>query len=267
MRRRLLLVVAVLVLVAMGVQPVVAIGGGQYDDPLDPRYPQVGAMVVVTQTLGTWMHCSGTLIHERVFLTAGHCYAGFPPTGPMFYVTFDTDAMNEQAWIEVAEIIRHPGYQDRWNNLPHDVAVLILAEPVTDITPANLPSEGFLDTLREEGKLVQGPDGAHFTVVGYGATPGWPPPVYVHEDQRQYALVEYKALLKSWLALSERLATDDGGVCFGDSGGPAFWEEDGTETLVGINSWGDSICVASLFSYRVDIADTLDFIEGVIAGL
>jgi hypothetical protein len=43
-------------------------------------------------------------------------------------------------------------------------------------------------------------------------------------------------------------------------------EEDGTEILVGITSWGDAQCVSSGFNYRVDIPDTLDFIAEVIDG-
>ncbi len=68
--------------------------------------------------------------------------------------------------------------------------------------------------------------------------------------------------------MSQNKATDDGGTCYGDSGGPTFWEPDeNTSILVGITSWGDAQCVASGFNYRVDIADTLDFVEDLIDGL
>jgi secreted trypsin-like serine protease len=68
--------------------------------------------------------------------------------------------------------------------------------------------------------------------------------------------------------MSQNQATGDGGTCYGDSGGPAFWtQEDGTEVLVGITSWGDVPCVSAGFNYRVDIPETLDFIADVIAGL
>jgi hypothetical protein len=149
------------------------------------------------------------------------------------------------------------------------VGALILADPVTDIETANLPYEGFLDDLRHERKLNQGKNKAKFTLVGYGATLDWPPPDIYYEDQRQFSVSEYRALLKAWLRMSQNQATGDGGTCYGDSGGPAFWmdPETGTETLVGITSWGDVPCVASAFNYRVDIPDTLDFIEDVIDNL
>ncbi|MFN2289771.1 MAG: trypsin-like serine protease, partial [Anaerolineae bacterium] len=76
-------------------------------------------------------------------------------------------------------------------------------------------------------------------------------------------------LLKAWLRMSQNQATGDGGTCYGDSGGPAFWTDPdtGTEVLVGVTSWGDAPCVSSAFNYRVDIPETLDFIADVIAGL
>jgi secreted trypsin-like serine protease len=90
-----------------------------------------------------------------------------------------------------------------------------------------------------------------------------------YEDKRQFSVSEHQALLKSWLRMSQNQATGDGGSCYGDSGGPAFYKDPETdeETLVGITSWGDVPCVSTGFNYRVDIADTLDFIEDVIGNL
>ena len=68
--------------------------------------------------------------------------------------------------------------------------------------------------------------------------------------------------------MSQNQATDDGGTCYGDSGGPAFWmEPDGTEILVGVTSWGDASCVSSAFNYRMDIPDTLGFIDSIFSDL
>jgi hypothetical protein len=125
-----------------------------------------------------------------------------------------------------------------------------------------LPAEGFLDDLRVAGELRHGLNKAQFTVVGFGATLTWPPPVIDFlPHPRQNAQSGFRSLLKAWLNLSQNQATDDGGTCFGDSGGPVFWvNSDGYETLVGICSWGDPKCISPSFNYRVDISDTLDFI-------
>jgi hypothetical protein len=177
--------------------------------------------------------------------------------------------LNETTLLVVEQVITHPDYNWGPTSDPHDVGALVLAEPVTNMAPAELPYEGFLDDLRKAGKLRSGKEEADFTLVGYGGTLDWPPPEITYDDYRQFAESEYQALLKAWLRMSQNHATGDGGTCYGDSGGPAFWTdpETGVETLVGITSWGDVPCVASAFNYRVDIPATLDFIEQVIADL
>jgi secreted trypsin-like serine protease len=254
----------VLILVMVAV-PVGAITWGQPDT----KHTNVGAMVVDWPGYGPWQVCSGTLINPRVFLTAGHCTDGWEGTGvETFWVNFDQDALNADTLLEVEEVITHPEYWWGPTSNPHDVGILILAAPVSGITPATLPDEGFLDRLREEGKLKHGKDKAKFTVVGYGGTLHWPPPEITYEDERQFAVSEHRALLKAWLRMSQNQATGDGGTCGGDSGGPAFWTEpDGSEILVGITSWGDPNCISTGFNYRVDIPDTLDFIGDVLANL
>jgi secreted trypsin-like serine protease len=207
------------------------------------------------------------LIHERVFLTAGHCTEGFEDGTITVWVNFDQYALNEETLLDVEQVITHPDYYWRAMSDPHDVGVLILKEPVKGLTPATLPAEGFLDQLLAEGKLRQGSDRAEFTLVGYGGLLGWPPPQISYDDYRRFAVSEYQTLLKAWLRMSQNQATCDGGTCFGDSGGPAFWNGDGTEILVGVTSWGDAQCVATGFNYRVDIPETLSFIESVIGSL
>ncbi len=263
--RKQSILVALLLVLTVGVAPALAITWGEPDT----EHTNVGAMVVDWPGYGPYQVCSGTLIHPRVFLTAGHCTEGWEGTGvETFWVNFSEYALDKDTLLEVEQVITHPDYDWGPQSNPHDVGVLILAEPVTDITPASLPYEGFLDDLKAEGKLNQGSNKAKFTLVGYGGTLDWPPPDIYYEDQRQFAVSEYRALLKAWLRMSQNQATGDGGTCYGDSGGPAFWTEpDGTEIIVGITSWGDVPCVASAFNYRVDIPETLDFINDVIADL
>jgi hypothetical protein len=120
------------------------------------------------------------LIHPRVFLMAGHCTDGWEGTGvTTFWVNFHECALNGNTLSEVEQVITNPDCHWGPTSNPHDVGVLILAEPVEDITPAALPEVGFLDGLKKEHKLGHGSDKAKSTVVGYGGSLNWPlPDVY-----------------------------------------------------------------------------------------
>src|ERR1051326_2207876 len=91
-----------------------------YTVDLENRNPAVGSLlIVVTQAnpaalpLGIRAFCSGVLIADRVFLTAGHCVGPSLPTLPPFvsaYVTFNPVALDQftaaplaipPSWIEV----------------------------------------------------------------------------------------------------------------------------------------------------------------------
>ncbi len=186
-------------------------------------------------------------------------------------VSFDAYRAIHQDLLDVQEIITHPDYNWGPTSNPHDVAVLVLAAPVTGIELAQLPEEGFLDDLKAAGILRQGREGAKFTVVGYGTTLEWPPPNIIFPDGVQrVAESEFLNLRKAWLHMSQNQAPgrEDSGTCFGDSGGPTFWtNDDGKKILVAVTSTGDAVCVATNTAYRVDIPETLDFIDTVITGL
>jgi secreted trypsin-like serine protease len=271
--KRMTMIVGVLVVLAVVALPAAAITWGDRDND---EHPNVG-MISRPDPYNPGKQrplCSGTLIDPQVFLTAGHCtdylktlIAAGQLEVSQVKVSFDPDNALEADLLSVAEIITHPDYNWGPTSNPHDVGVLILAEVVNDIDLAQLPEEGFLDDLRAAGALNQGKTKGKFILVGYGTTLEWPPPNIVAIDGvRRVSESEYRALLKSWLRMSQNQATGDGGTCGGDSGGPAFWADpdSGQETLVGITSWGDPYCVATGFNYRVDIPDTLDFIADVI---
>ena len=244
-----------------------AITWGQLDDT--NLFSNVGAVVIEFED-GLFLACSGSLINETVFLTAAHCTDWFEDLiseGEValsdVYVSFDPlNPLNPVSLLGVSQIITHPNYQDFIHTSnPHDVGLLILEEPAVDIVPAMLPEEGFLDQLRQEGKLRRGSNVGSFTVVGYGGTLNWPPPEISYPDTRSYSYSGFQTLLKAWLRLSQNPATGNGGSCYGDSGGPIFWEANGEQTLVAITSWGDVSCISASFNYRMDLPEVLNFIN------
>ncbi len=274
-KRLLIVVVAALALLLVTAGIVGAITWGQPDGEGHPNVGMISRPDPNNPGAQRAL-CSGTLIHERVFLTAGHCtdylerlMAAGRLTIDGVKVSFDPENALENGLLSVEAVITHPDYNFGPYSNPRDVGVLILTEPVTDLPLATLPDKGFLDELKAARVLNQGKTKAKFTLVGYGTTLEWPPPNVIGIDGvRRVSESEYRALLKAWLRMSQNQATDDGGTCGGDSGGPAFWTEpDGAEILVGITSWGDPYCIATGFNYRVDIPETLDFIADVITSV
>ena len=267
--KKLFAFLIVLALLAVGVIPAGAITWGE----LDTTHTNVGAILINIPEYGPAGWCSGTLIAPKVVLTAGHCMNAMKYYEiDWMFVTFDDNVFDFSKHYQVESYTIHPDYVGHPDKLipvqrsdNHDLAVVILKEPVSgDITPATLPDESFLDELKDSGQLRQGSNGGMFTVVGYGATIDFPPPVQNIDGFRRSTQSEFISLLPARLHTSTNQALGNGGACFMDSGGPAFWTTpDGTEILVGVLSWAKE-CVASQIHYRVDSADALAFIYGVM---
>jgi hypothetical protein len=261
--------VAAVVALGLLVPIAFAISFGQVDE--NNSFPNVGCVVVALPGSQPYVACSGTLIHPRVFLTAGHAtiYAEqHPEIAPYSYVSFAKNAFDPSTWHETVMAITHPGFTDKgFLNAPslNDVGVVILKEPIYDLPLAKLPYAGFLDDLKANHLLREpGEGGTPFTIVGYGATLDWPPPVRTRGDGlRRFAFTDYQALTQDWLHTNMTPATGNGGTEGGDSGGPTYWvEADGSLDLVALTSHGPE--VANNIAWRVDLPETLDFIDRVI---
>jgi hypothetical protein len=214
-------------------------------------HPEVGALLAPTAfSDGTWEECTGTLIAPTVFLTAAHCDEGLARVK----VTFDSvyvapGTTYEGTWHA------DPAF-DQAQGDPHDLAVVVLDNPVGGITPARLPRLGQLDTLRH---------GDAITAVGYGAqsvTMGKGGATFHYQDVRYRAVGSVNAMTKTWLRASMNAATGDGGTCYGDSGGPNFLGAGGTETniIAATTITGDFVCRATNVDYRLDTASARTFL-------
>ncbi len=252
-----------------------AVTGGQVDQ--NNAYPNVGAVVLTPDAAPFPMAAgSGILIHPRVLLTAGHVtkiMEWLPWTVPLTYVSFSPNSLDPNSWLEIEAAYTHPNfdYHARANPYVCDVGVIVLKKPVVGVPLAPLPYPGFLDNLRQ-AKLLREPGqgGVPFRVAGYGGSLTFPPPVVVFpgDGWRKFADSDLLNVLPGWVHLLQNPATGNGATQAGDSGGPVFWiQPDGTRVLVALNSWGDLNEIAMSFCWRLDIPESLDFINQVLQEL
>jgi hypothetical protein len=202
--------------------------------------------------------CSGTLVSPTVFLTAGHCTDALREFNAEAYVSFASappylPTLLKGTWHT------HPEYGLSFPNTA-DIGVVVLDNPVAGIVPARIPGAGYLDDLSTH----RGLNDVYFTHVGYGTQSVRPRPLsQVVRYQGVSALVNLVNSLTGGFNLQTTASPGNGrsGICFGDSGGPAFYE--GTDIVVGIHSFVlNNNCKGTAVSYRVDIPTSLDFLAG-----
>jgi secreted trypsin-like serine protease len=232
---------------------IVTVGAITYGQPDGNRHPNVGALVG-TYSGGFYPYCSGTLISPTVFLTVAHCDIG----SSRVMVTFTPD-FSGNVTLLAGTFHGDPRYTWKQNE-PHDIAVVVLDDAVSGITPAALPTAGQANSFDQASE---------FTAVGYGSDevingPGGP--VIPYHDVRQFATSTFNALNKGYLRLSQNPATGDGGTCYGDSGGPNFIGAGTTETnvIAGTTITGDTFCNATNVTYRLDTAAARSFLGAFV---
>lgn len=258
MRKTFAIIAALVALVLVAVAPVAAINFGELDGN---GHPHVGLLIFDVGGSPAW-RCSGTLLSPTVMLTAGHCTFG--TSGGR--VWFDPDVGAGRPGngypggggtsIEFSAIYTHPSYVDGAFFL-HDAGIVILSQPVTGVPYASLADVGLLDDLSTR----RGQQDQSFTVVGYGLQSVKP--------TLQADLVRYKGTVKlisvngtagipagtsASFTNNPGQGNGQGGTCFGDSGGPIFWNGDGR--IAAVTSYGlNANCAGTGGGYRVDTAD------------
>jgi hypothetical protein len=257
--RKAAVVVAALILVLGTVGIAGAITYGELDGD---GHPYVG-IVVIEDSNGDKWSCSGTLLSDTVFLTAGHCTFDMVNA----WVTFESEIempADLSTW-NPGTPVPHPQYVDSWSGFPntYDVGVVILDAPVTMGTYGTLPGLGELDgldTRRGHQDLV-------FRTVGYGDQSIKP---RYQGDYVRYTATSLLVNLRSNNTGGYGLHTSNnpgkghgtsGGACFGDSGGPIFYPEDSNQVVAVVSFGMNWNCKGADFAYRTDIAETQDFLD------
>ena len=256
MTRKVLRIAIPIAILLIAVPLAQAITFGQPDGN---GHPNVGAMIVLEPDGSMWLYCSGTLISPTVFLTAAHCTAAAAAYGAApedVFVTFDP-VYDENATLHPGTYHLNPNYGHDMHDL-HDVAVIVLDESITDITPAALPPAGLLDDMKKTHELK----GQQFVTVGYGRlrddkTKAWQ--AIGDAGERYFADQTFLALKPYWLQISMNPSTGSGGTCYGDSGGPHFLGD--TDMVVSLTVTGDAWCRATDVTYRLDTDSARDYLS------
>lgn len=227
--------------------------------------------------------CSGTLMRDDLFLTAGHCVTvgpnledGSPNEGVVaaIWLHSDVDAVLGETGYPfdptlsdpnvVAGTPRaHPQYIDAAFYL-YDLGVVELEESVVRDTYGALPPQGVIDTLASR----RGRQDPTITAVGYGLQAATANPLPKQIERKEQAdRVRYQAELRlvntkgtagipAGTSFTTSGGTSTGGTCFGDSGGPNFVGD--SNVVAGVTSFGLNLNCGGIGGvYRVDTADDL----------
>jgi len=204
---------------AWAATPLPVVGG----EPAPPgRWPDAAALY----NLAGDFACTGVLVAPDVVLTAGHCASGLSHV-----VVGRTDlTADDGEVVDIAEVTAHPRpFQT------YDVAVVVLAQPITTIVPRALA----LDCVVEDDLRV----GAVVHIVGYGALDPlgleWGTTLQqAATTVRDPACSDPVEGCNEEVSPGGELIAGGGGVdsCSGDSGGPLYLSVPEADYLVGLTS-------------------------------
>lgn len=199
-----------------------------YGDPVELpgiEFPEVVALAVDESSL-----CTGTLITQRIVLTAAHCVYGAEES---IVVSVGGDSLFAGVLIPAVDYWYHPRYDERFKQ--NDIALVMLK------TGAGVPKTASLPQSRNTR-------GSKFTIVGWGRDQNGRLTGRLSRLDLNKSDAAAKRLYRSYFNERTMIAAGRyfpeevlyGGGCTGDSGGPLYRAR--SRVVIGITSFGASSC-------------------------
>jgi hypothetical protein len=251
---------------------------GDYKE--DFEHPFVGLVRLYDQNGQYLGRCSGSLLTPTVFLTAGHCTVGVASARVYFQQSVAADYDPQIGMDPVTGYPKGCGpgtlgvtcatssqiydydFAPAWRDFPNtrDVGLVILDQPISMPEYGKLAAPGTLDRLATRRGLQE----TTFTHSGYGLSLVNP----VHEISLLERLMAESKLTNLTSALTDGYnlqvnfnGSGYGGACYGDSGGPVFYGEYPSNTIVAITGWNNNgNCAGVGYFYRTDRQEVIDWI-------
>lgn len=206
----------------------------------NPEFPSLVALATETSWINeTPASCTGVYVSQGVVVTAAHCISAIH--GGVVMMGLNSGESNKNnARYSILKSVAHP----QFSAAKHDIGYVTFSSYVPkQFVPAQVASDEL--KLKKDEEL---------TIVGYGVK---------KTDAKTTARMPMKTILP-FIELKDGLlkldASKGSGACYGDSGGPAYYKQDGKHILVGITQGGEGNCGSETNRYT-DIRPYVDWLE------